>query len=144
MLRAHIHIVAVAEEISAQRAVVAGDETAVHARRLELKEARDRRQKPSDDALRDRLAQFGHGDDHVVAALQAMIDDGCRLAVAIEEKAQIVAADRVIELHQQVAERKVQDSGHDQDRRAHRDAGGVIDGGEPAQHARHQGAWPRG
>ncbi len=49
MLRADILVVAVALEMAADLAVIAGNDIVIHARGLELKEALDGRQQPADD-----------------------------------------------------------------------------------------------
>jgi len=67
------------------------------------------------------------GDDEIVAALEPMVDDAGGLAGDVEQKARILAAELFVEADQDIAERKVEDARHDQDRSAERHPGGIID-----------------
>src|SRR5579872_697219 len=108
VLRADIDVVAMAMEMAADGAVVAGDDIAVHARRLELEILRDGRDEPAHDLAADRLAQLGVGDDEIVAALEPVIDDPRGLAFDVEQKAGIAAAELFVELDEHVAQRKIE------------------------------------
>ena len=122
VLRPGIDVVAVAEEMPAQRAVVAGHEIAVHARRPELEIALHRRQQAAHDLLAQCRTQLGDGDHQVLPPLEAVIDHGRGLAVLVEQEARIFAAHLVVEPDQQVAQREIEHPRHDERRRGQRHA----------------------
>src|SRR6202023_3316462 len=108
VLRADIDVIAVPVEMPADRAVVAGDDGAIHARRLELEELPDRRQEAADDLAADRFAQLRMGDGEIAAALEPMIDHPRGLAFGVKQKAGFLAAEFLVELDQHLAELKIE------------------------------------
>src|SRR5579863_4289917 len=102
VLRADIDVVAMAMEMAADGAVVAGDDIAVHTRRLELEILRDSRDQAAHDLAADRLAQLRVGDDEIVAALEPVIDHPRGLALDVEQEAGIAAAELFVELDEHV------------------------------------------
>ena len=87
MLRADIDVVAMAVEMPADRAVVAGDDVAVHARRLELEKSLDRRHEPAYHLAADRFAQLRMCHGEIATAFDPVIDDPRSLAVDVEQEA---------------------------------------------------------
>ncbi len=137
MLRAGVDVVAVAEEMPAQRAVVARHHVAIHARRRELEIALDRRQQAARDLIADRLAQVGERDDEIAPALEPVIDHRRGLAVRIEQEPRFLAPDLVVKPHQEIAEREVEHPRHDQRRRGHRHAARFVDRRQAGEHLAH-------
>ncbi len=74
-------------------------------------------------------------DVEIIAALEPVVDHPRGLAIDVEQKAGIPAAELLVKLDKQVAERKIEDARHDQHRKAKRHAGGVFDRGQAAQYA---------
>ena len=69
----------------------------------------------------------------IVAALEPVIDDGRGLAVLVEQKAGIVAAEFLVELNEEIAGREIEHARHDQNRRGERHARGIVDRGQAGQ-----------
>jgi hypothetical protein len=66
---------------------------AVHRGGFELEVRFDGRLQALDDAVGYDLAQFWSNNEPILAALAGVIDDGCRFAAVIHEKAGIRCAD---------------------------------------------------
>ena len=104
MLRAGIDVVAVPIKMSADGAVVTGDDIAIHPRRRELEEPVDRRQQAAHDLAADGVAHLRMQHAEIVAALEPVVDDGRGLAVFVEQKAGILAAELLVKLNEKIAE----------------------------------------
>src|SRR6185437_2362421 len=124
VLRANVEVVAVAMKVSADLAVIAGDDVAIHACRRKLEVPLDLRNEPAGNVLTHELAHLRHDHAHVAAALESPVQQRGGLAIDVELKARLLAALVLVELHQKIAQLEAEYPRHYQRLRNHRNACG--------------------
>ena len=97
----------------------------------------NRRNETADDLVANRFAQLRMGDGEVAAPLEPMIDDPRGLALDVEQEAGFFAAEFLIELDQDVAERKVEHARYDQHRCGQRNASRIVHCRQAREHIAH-------